>query len=79
MTVSPNPTSGEIRLDLSLRRRQDVVVVVRDLLGAKVFQKEYKDIGSDAISFDLSGQPSGVYVVSVQTATGTLNQKVVVR
>lgn len=79
VSIFPNPTPGEFSVDLHLAKRQEVIVAVRDLLGRTVHERTLKNILSDTIRFDLSGQPDGVYVVTVQTDNGITSRKVVVR
>jgi hypothetical protein len=78
-SLSPNPTTGQLRLDLSLRHRQDVAVTVEDVRGSEVLSRVYKGVSSGPITLDLSSMSKGVYVVSVATSTSTITRKVVLR
>lgn len=68
MKLYPNPTHGEVNIDLS-EQCLNVEVVVMSIAGSEVFRKEYKS--TESIRFDLSDQVSGVYVVRVRAGTWT--------
>lgn len=76
--IYPNPTSGEITIDLKLAREQDVTVTVRDLLGREVYAAPARRLATNRIGLDLSGNPAGIYIVNVHTGSGVVSRKVVV-
>ena len=61
MPFYPNPTQGLIRIDLP----EVQFVEVFDLLGKSIFVSEKATI-------DLSGLPSGVYVLKVNLSNGVI-------
>jgi hypothetical protein len=77
--IYPNPTSGEITIDLKLAREQDVTVTVRDLLGREVYAAPARRLATNRIGLDLSGNPAGIYIVNVHTGSGVVSRKVVVQ
>jgi hypothetical protein len=79
MEVYPNPTHGEFSLDLKLSRRQDVEVMVRDLLGRTIHDRTISGTTGDVLNLDLTGQPAGVYIVSVRTDAGVISRKIVMQ
>lgn len=78
--VYPNPTSGRFTADINLTERGDVSVKVFSFSNNSLMasQKERGET-SYSIPFDISGMPSGVYAVLLETPYGTSLRKIVVR
>ena len=78
ITLSPNPTSGILRL--ALTRAGDVLLGARllDLQGRVVSDLQFlRSAGWRECVLDLSGQPAGGYVVQVRTSAGWAVRRVV--
>ena len=79
LTVSPNPAMGgrfALRAAGSTGNRTATVRVL-DSTGRLVQQRAWTS--ATALDLDLSQQPAGLYVLEVQSASGTARQKVVVQ
>jgi len=78
--VYPNPTDGKFTTDINLTERGDVSVKVFSFANnaLMVSQKERGE-SNYSIPFDISGMPSGVYAVLLETPFGTSLRKIVVR
>jgi hypothetical protein len=61
LSVYPNPTAGELNIDLG-RYCTDIHVVVKNTLGQEVFRKNFST--ADRISSNIEGQ-SGIYFVEL--------------
>jgi hypothetical protein len=73
--VYPNPTRGLLHIDMTKDYFKQVKVSVVDLLGREVKSADLGDF--DAIySLNLSDLNKGVYIVKIQTANGTMLQRV---
>jgi uncharacterized protein (TIGR02145 family) len=59
----PNPTNGQITLSLGKSQNHESLVVVYNLQGAQVFSKTFQNTPSATI--DLTGHPTGIYMVKV--------------
>jgi pimeloyl-ACP methyl ester carboxylesterase len=68
--IYPNPSAGKIVLDLA-NIAENATVRVHNLAGVLVFSA-----GRQAI-IDLSGEPDGVYVISVDSGSRTAKEKVI--
>lgn len=71
----PNPTRGLLHIDMTKDYFKQVKVSVIDILGREVKSADLGDF--DAIySMNLSDLNKGVYIVKIQTATGSMLQRV---
>lgn len=69
LSFRPNPTAGPLTLQLDTHQPLTATLAVRDVLGRLVLAPAPFALpaGSHALPFDLTGQPAGVYVVTVTT------------
>ncbi|HEX8505554.1 MAG TPA: T9SS type A sorting domain-containing protein [Hymenobacter sp.] len=74
MTAVPNPNTG--KFDIWVPTAEVTAVEVFSVVGARVRTEAVAGAGS-RLSFDLSAQPAGVYLVRLQTAAGTRVARVV--
>ncbi len=77
IALSPNPTGGAFRI--ALTRPGEVLLGVRllDLQGRLISDLQYlRSAGWRECELDLSGQPSGAYLVQVRTSAGWALRKV---
>jgi hypothetical protein len=73
--VYPNPTRGLLHIDMTKDYFKQVKVSVIDILGREVMTADLGDF--DAIySMNLTELNKGVYIVKIQTATGSMLQRV---
>ena len=72
VSIFPNPTTGSFTLATG-ETLDNAQVVVYNVLGAKVYNTT---LNGNSNVIDLSGQPSGVYTVVLQTASGVQSIKV---
>lgn len=61
----PNPTTGLIHLALDFRAAQDVHIIVYSVSGFKVYEVKLTNVETTIYDLDLSGQASGLYLVSI--------------
>ena len=59
----PNPASGIVYLEISATSLEDIQLVVTDISGKIVIQRQFKDM--ERIVIDMSGKSSGVYFVQL--------------
>ncbi|MFC6224593.1 T9SS type A sorting domain-containing protein [Hymenobacter artigasi] len=74
-TIAPNPGSGTFALLLPTGLALTGPVVVRNVLGAEVLRLR-ADATTTSLPFDLNSQPTGVYLVQYETATGRRSLRV---
>jgi hypothetical protein len=59
----PNPTKGQITLTLGTSQNHESRVEIYNLMGTQVFSKVFYNSSSETI--DLTGNPTGIYIVKV--------------
>ena len=78
--VYPNPTNGRFSADVNLNERGDVSVKVFNFANNSMMaSQKARGERSYSIPFDISGMPSGVYAVLLETPYGTSLRKIIVR
>lgn len=73
LSVFPNPTSGDITLELG-KSYDEVNIQVRSITGQQIFSKTLENVASTVVEL---GAAAGIYLVTVQTAVGQRTLKVV--
>lgn len=78
--VSPNPSSAELRVVLSLPAAETMRLDVLDMLGRRVAVLHSGEMaaGTHVLRLDTSRLPGGVYVVRASGATSTRTQRITV-
>jgi len=75
--VYPNPTTGEVFIDIDLENNSTVNIEITDISGKIIRTKTITDILNSSISFDLSNERSGVYFCKILTNTKTITKKII--
>lgn len=75
----PNPSNGITTLVLQTTSPNDAFVNITDVLGKKVYEKNYKNINRQIkSSIDLSEFGKGIYILTISNEKGTVSKKVIV-
>ena len=77
INVYPNPSAGEINVQLPQGYNKEIQISVYNLIGELITSATKTDIQSGLIKFNLSSQNQGVYLVESRTADGLSVKKVV--
>ncbi len=77
MVLYPNPTSGDVMLEVDEPLRTASTVGVYDQIGRQVYQGKM-DIGQQKLQLNTSDLPNGVYVVRMSDGNTALTKKLVV-
>jgi hypothetical protein len=75
--VFPNPSSGEIYIELKEPEVQSFEMFVVNQFGAVV--KRVKLMGQTNVKLDLSQLPNGLYLVTLHSESGTYSKKVIIQ
>lgn len=74
--VYPNPSTGHFSLDVKLSSPSDLNVTVFQTNGKAVYSQRHEQVnGQFTTQMDLSDQPSGIYLVNIQTKEGIYTHK----
>ncbi|MEM6327178.1 MAG: T9SS type A sorting domain-containing protein [Bacteroidota bacterium] len=77
--VSPNPTRGAAEVSLSLPEASEVTVSVFDAMGREVGSvRQATAAGSHRLGVPVGGLAPGVYVVRVESPSGTATRRLTV-
>jgi hypothetical protein len=61
----PNPNKGVFNIQFTSQSRNGVKVLVHDLLGRKLFEKEYENKGKFNENIQLKNIQAGIYLLTV--------------
>jgi uncharacterized repeat protein (TIGR01451 family) len=75
LKMYPNPSQGMVNIDMTWNDIRKVEVSVFNLVGAKVFSKEFQ--AGNLINFDLSKQVTGMYLVRIDADGQSIIKKLV--
>ena len=78
LTLSPNPTDGEARLEVQFPTATDLQVQVLDATGRVMLSLPETNILTGSLTLDLRHCPPGMYTVLLSTSAGTAVRKLVV-
>jgi len=74
--VYPNPTSGNLTVEVSLDKSQLLNITIYNVIGEKITDiSDARTLGG-TYEIDLSDQPDGFYFIRLRTENGVLTQKV---
>ncbi len=76
--VFPNPASDYVRVDVNFENPTDATVFIADLNGRILVSDTRKGIQSQQLTYDMTGYPSGSYIVRLSTKEGTKTEQIVV-
>lgn len=78
-TMSPNPTRGNVNLDLTNYLRSNVSIQVLDFTGKVISVRQLDNLQTSKYNLELSNSlPAGVYFVQVSNAESTSAKKLVI-
>lgn len=79
LSLYPNPTSGELYIELSLDKSVDLQIQVMDMLGRSHFvQQQQLVAGEQKLQLNLNTLSSGVYFLNLSVDNQIISHKVVV-
>ncbi|MDX5325111.1 MAG: T9SS type A sorting domain-containing protein, partial [Bacteroidota bacterium] len=77
LNVYPNPTSGEVNIEFSIEGVQDVQTRIVNVLGQEVSKTHHGSLsGTFRYRYDLSDQPSGIYLLEVTSDRGKVTRRI---
>lgn len=77
ISVFPNPSKGEVRLNFQ-KELQNVDLTVSDLTGKTIWLEHQNSIPAGLKAIDLTGLPTGMYLLGVKNETEYFSYKVII-
>jgi PKD repeat protein len=78
VNVYPNPSTGEFTVDVAMPKAEQVKITVTNLMGQEIAAVAEGTLSADKLKVDLSSQPSGVYMLNIQTSTQNIVKRIVI-
>ncbi|TGE22143.1 T9SS type A sorting domain-containing protein [Hymenobacter aquaticus] len=78
-TLYPNPSHGQVQLELNAAAGTETTVRVYNVYGSLVQDLRKLPRGQKQLSLSLEGQPAGIYIVQVTMGQKTVSKKVVLQ
>ena len=75
--VFPNPSSGQIFVNVVYPAKNNVEIRIHDVLGQVIAVEKMENVFSNTYTFDMRKQTNGVYFVEVMTGGSTVTKKIV--
>lgn len=79
LRIFPNPSQGQFNLEMELNDRQSVLVRITDLNGKEIIRFSESNITALQKDISLNHVADGMYLLLIQTRTGTTSRKLVIR
>ncbi|MFZ1498127.1 MAG: T9SS type A sorting domain-containing protein, partial [Saprospiraceae bacterium] len=76
-SLSPNPTTGYVQLDIQNTSETNGNIIVYDMLGRLVFNSTINFQTDEIKSIDLSQVPAGIYIVQITSNNIAVSNKIV--
>jgi Secretion system C-terminal sorting domain len=79
IAVTPNPVEDIANVSFKLEERGSALITLSNVNGQTMMTKnEVFAKGNNNVKLDMTGYPSGIYVLNVISAKGTLKTKIVI-
>jgi hypothetical protein len=77
-SIYPNPNKGSFNVKFDSTSNNEISIVVTDIRGRNIFEKQYSNLGLFDQNIQLSNIEFGVYLVTVKDGTKKIVKKIVV-
>lgn len=74
----PNPSSGQVNVNVSMMNRDNLTIKVTNSIGQTVSTVSENNTLGGLYQLDLTAEPNGVYFIEVQTGTEVVTRKMVI-
>lgn len=75
LNVYPNPTSGQVYINIDLPNRQDATIYITDVLGKIIYKTELKNITSEMLDLNFSELQNGIYFIQLHAGEEVVSKK----
>ncbi|MEO0038590.1 MAG: hypothetical protein RIQ59_1801 [Bacteroidota bacterium] len=77
-SIYPNPSRGNFNVKFDSNSSNEISIVVNDIRGRSIFEKQYSNTGLIDQNVQLSNVESGVYLVTVKDGTQKIVKRIVI-
>lgn len=78
LTISPNPTSGQIYIDFKSNSTDDIKIEIQNIIGQTLVKEYIKNSGKTIHQeLDLGDQNAGIYFVKITQANSTTTKRII--
>jgi len=77
--ILPNPVSETAFAEMSFEQPVDVSLIIATIEGKVLSVEEFKSVGNETKSIDVSSLPNGSYLMRVATEDGTKTRQVIIQ
>ena len=75
MSLSPNPTTDQLNIQLTYKEASSFRLNINNLLGDLVYFEDFKDVSTINKSLNIKQFSSGTYIVTIANPTGSVSRK----
>ena len=79
VTIYPNPSNGEIFVNVDVLSPQDIIISVVNTLGQTIKEIRQNQSNGGTIRIDLSDKTAGVYFVTLKYKTGSYSKRLILQ
>lgn len=79
MTVSPNPSSGEITVHIDLENASQARLAITDINGKIMTIQEFDTLQQAGLQINMNQYPNGIYLVRLATENGARTSKIILQ
>jgi len=77
LTVAPNPTKGEININVNLADNEEINLAVYNAMGQQIVLVENGTIDNNSYTVNLDNQANGIYYVKMNLKGNIITKKIV--
>jgi len=75
--VFPNPTTGNLTVEVSNNEESDMTIIVFNMVGSKILEMKDENVLKKNYNIDLNNQADGMYIVRISSEGKTETKKIV--
>ena len=77
VSISPNPTTDDVKISFTSGKKENVNVRVMDITGISIFNKDFGELQNGAISVPLNSFSAGIYLVELTHGEQKVTQRLI--